>query len=211
MTELNAQQTAFQERLQRLSQKQMQPTEPFQDTLAADYALYEARAEAARPKLSPEEAAKVLRPGIWQNLKYPMSFVKAFAVGFFAVLIMRVVRYHLTSDTISADGLDLVIILDGALAVGLGFVLRTVLALQAKELQTTQYIGILVGVTCMHNLYHFAPEPMRILTSPEWVREMQDYTVPYSIWYRGDYYVVYEDPTATEQTLPRAWSLYNNS
>lgn len=212
MAEMTSQQAAFQERLKKLSHKNGQPQhqEPQQDSLKADYAAHEARREAARPKLTAEEAAKVLNPGLLENIKYPLSFVRAFAVGVFAVLLVQVIRFHLFNDGMSADGLDLVLFLDGGLAAGLGFVLKTALDIQAKELQTTQFIGVVVGITCLHNLYHFAPTPMSVLTSPEWTAEMQYYSVPYSVWYRGNYYVLYDDGSQDQPKLPQAWTISDN-
>ncbi len=165
-----SQKQAFQERLARLGHAPDRPAAVMQ--------------AAPAPRQRPSEPVKL---NDWrENIKYPLSFVGAFLIGMVSVFIARFVRFHTTGGGLTDElGGELFLILDGAMALAIGFALRMAFNIHGKEHVMAKTAGILALGTTMHNLVHMQPELWAAMFSPEWVEEVTYFTDPNTIIFRG--------------------------
>ena len=136
----------------------------------------------------PRRMKKPPRPktsGILGNLGYPLSFVFSFLIGILAVFASRYVRWHMLG--MSADGADadFLMLVDGGIAAGMGFLLQQLLWMRAPEYVGAQVAGVFVMVCVMHNLMWWYPEEMSEVFGPDYVKSVMAYTEPDSILFRG--------------------------
>lgn len=190
MTSSKVQQQAFQDRLNRIREKQGQPPLPSEAQRQAQLAA-EAAAAIPQPKAKPAKQVSPV-PSVWENLGYPMSIVGAFLLGVLAVFASNYAMFHLFGADGGLEDPLFTMVGNGVLAAGLSFVLRNAMKFEGKEFATANTAGIILMVASIHNLFHFAPEPMAVVYSAEHVAMMVDTSVPYSLNYGGDYFVLHE-------------------
>ncbi len=143
---------------------------------------------------SEREAKQVpVRLTSWrENIKYPLSIVGAFLIGMFSVFLVRYARYHLLGGSLVGADADITMVLDASLAAAFGFLLRFSLNFIEQEYVLAKAAGIAVMVGAMHNLAHWAPSPMSVVFSPDWVAQTQSQTEGNSILFRGASFVLME-------------------
>ena len=190
MTNSKVQQQAFQDRLNRIREKQGQPPLPSEAERQAQLAA-EAAAAIPQPKAKPAKQVSPV-PSVWENLGYPMSILGAFLLGVLAVFASNYAMFHLFGADGGLEDPMFTMIGNGVLAAGLSFVLRNAMKFEGKEFTTANTAGIILMVAAIHNLFHFVPGPMAVIYSPEHVAMMVDTSVPYSLNYGGDYFVLHE-------------------
>lgn len=137
-------------------------------------------------------------PSMRENILYPLSFVRAVFVGVIAVFVSRFIRYHLAGGSLagSQESADLVMMIDGIIAVGAGFALKELFKISDKSLQLAQTVGVFMMIVLMHNLVHMVPGLFGMIFSPEWVQDVLTTTEPKSILFRGVTFLL-GDPVAT--------------
>jgi hypothetical protein len=120
--------------------------------------------EAQRPQVAVNS--------IWRNLGYPLSFLTAFVLGAFAVMLARWMQFHMLGlPTLDISG-------NAQLAVdlGRGSVLATMLHLlfrhDSRQHMVFNMAGLWAAMMGMHNLVHGFPEVFNVIYAPEWVRHV---------------------------------------
>ncbi len=192
----NDQKASFQDRLQRIQANGGTTPEPVLSAAAAPKEWEMPKSNRSSGDVSP-------LPSWQENIKYPLSIVGAFLVGILAVFISRYGRFHISGGTLAGEDPDLTMMIDGALAAGLGFALRTAFRFESKEYITAKMVGIAVMIATMHNLVHWTPNTFTTLFSEQWTREVVWFTEPNSILFRGVSFVLVEpDPNYVPAVPP---------
>ncbi len=197
MTSSKSQQAAFQNRLNRIREKQGQPPMPTQAERQAALAA-EAAAAIPQPKNKSQPRGEVSPvPSVWENLGYPMSILGAFLIGMIAVFAARYARFHIMGGSMVGEDADIAMMMDGALAFGVGFVFRSFFNFESQEYITAKTFGIFAMICLMHNLVHWAPGLFAGLFDVDYVLMTLEMTEPNSILFRGVSFVLSE-PATTE-------------
>lgn len=178
------------------------PDKGFQDRI---HRMQERRApiEAARPKVD-------VLPDWRENVRYPATLVGMTFLGMFAVFFVRFARFHLMGGTLVGDAPDITMIIDAVLAGVAALVIFTAIGLTARDqnraegqsvfsfqnlsnnpVKAALVVGIAIMIGVMHNMVHSMPKAFGLIFSPEWTEEVIAYSEPGSIYYRGNYYVVF--------------------
>ena len=198
MTSSGQQQKAFQDRINRIREKQGQPPMATQAQLAA-----EAAAAIPTPKHKPRPGKEISPlPSVWENLAYPMSLVGAFLIGMVAVFAARYARFHIMGGSMVGEDADIAMMMDGALAMGVGFVFRSFFRFEAKEFITAKTLGIFAMICLMHNLVHMAPGAFATLFDEDYVLMTLELTEPNSILFRGVSFVLNEPEATSSKSMP---------
>lgn len=174
--------------------------ETFQERLARIAAEKAgAQENSGGKKRSTHSAAGI--PSFRENIGYPLSFVRAALVGMVAVFLSRYIRFQLTGGTLSggAEGADIFMMIDGAIAASAGFALKEVFRIQDKTLQMAQTVGVVMMLLLMHNLVHIAPNLFANVFSPEWTQDVLDTSEPNSVLFRGVSFMLTGDPVQSRQ------------
>lgn len=190
------QQLAFQDRLNRIRSKSGQPPMPEPVRTApqvdpdAPLVPRSSRSQAPRREVSPV-------PSLRENLAYPLSIVGACLIGMFAVFAARYARFHIFGGSMVGEDADIAMLMDGALAFGVGFIFRSFFSFESQEYITAKMVGIAAMIAVMHNFVHWAPGLFSGLFSPDYVEMTLAMTEPNSILFRGVSFVLSEPETAT--------------
>ncbi len=141
-----------------------------------------------------------------ENFKYPASIVGAALVGMMAVFVARYVRFHLMGGTLAGEDADITMLIDGGIGAACGFLLFAMLRFNGAEYKAAQTFGIAAGVMVMHNFVHYAPGVFNVVFSEAWTEDVIAYTEPNSILFRGNSFLLYEEPetAAVEPVIRRA-------
>lgn len=165
-----SQQQAFQERLARMGHAQQ--VAPVAEPVA----------ETPRPKTTKQRPINDWR----ENIKYPLSFVGAFFIGVISVFVARFVRFTTSGGGLTGEEADLLLMMDGAMALAIGFALRMAFGIEGnKELVAAKTAGITAMAAIMHNAVHAWPAVWAAMFSPEWVDEVVMFTEPSTILLGG--------------------------
>lgn len=131
------------------------------------------------------QAARGSRPEWVSNLGYPASIVGACILGVIAVVLSRYAMFHINGAPDPGADADLTMIIDGALAFGIAFVLRMAFYMTDKIHLAAKTVGIWIALTLMHNLVHDFPGLWSTAFSEEWVERTTEMTEPRSFYFRG--------------------------
>lgn len=131
------------------------------------------------------QATKGTRPEWVTNLGYPASIVGACILGLISVVLARYCMFHINGAPDPGADADLTMIIDGALAFGIAFVLRMAFYMSDKVHLAAKTVGIWIALTCMHNLVHDFPGVWATAFSDEWVERTTEMTEPRSFFFRG--------------------------
>ena len=145
-------------------------------------------------------------PTLRETIGYPMSIVGAFLIGMLAVFITRYVRYTVAGGTLTGEDADIMMAIDGGLALAIGFVLKQIFRFSGKAQETAKTVGIFVMICVMHNLVHMWPGAFEMAFSPEWVTDVIETTEPKTILFRGVSFVI-GDETGQTPTTPTVLQL----
>ena len=132
------------------------------------------------------------KPQWIENLGYPASLAGAFVLGLLSVFIARYVTSHINDG--ATEDPDLTLLMDGAVAFGVVFILRTALHMTSKEHILCKTVGIWVSLTMMHNLVHAYPGAFAVVYTPKWVEYVTTATEPNSIFFRGQSFYFGDGP-----------------
>ncbi|MEP2892131.1 hypothetical protein [Tateyamaria sp.] len=162
-----------------------------QDVFAARLArLNSAHDQLKEEQVIAAQAERGFFPEWVHNLGYPGSMLLAGVIGFLTVLMSRYVVFHLNGVPGADADADLTMLIDGALAAVIAFVLRTALKMESKEHLACKAAGIWIGLTGMHNLVHAYPTIWENAFSPEWVEYTTELTEPKSFYVAGMSFVI---------------------
>ncbi|MEL7093335.1 MAG: hypothetical protein AAFN94_16525 [Pseudomonadota bacterium] len=133
-----------------------------------------------------QAAAKQGRTPQWlRNLGYPASIVGACLLGILAVALSRYCMFHITGVPDPNGDPDMTMIVDGALAFAIAFVLRMMFWMTDKVHLIAKTVGIWIALITMHNLVHDFPAVWSAAFSPEWVEITTRMTEPRTLYFRG--------------------------
>jgi len=198
------QKRAFEERLARIGASHGRPPAAILAAGPQDMAL----AEGPRRRA---DGAVVLND--WrQNIRYPAAIVGAFVVGMISVFVARYVRFHLGMGGLAGEDADTMMLIDAAMGIGAGFVLRMIFHFEAKVFQTAQAAGVVAMIAVMHNFVHWAPGVFDVIFAPDWTREVITTTEPNSILFRGVTFT-FDKPAeaapseASQAEVPQDWTI----
>lgn len=153
------------------------------------------------------------RPGrgreIAGNLGYVGSLVGAFVLGLAAVFAARYILFHIAEGSHDQAPTELDMIVMGAVSIGAVFLIGQVFQMKSAEHRGLQAAGVIVAICMFHNLSHWAPRPMAMAFSPEYVAVVQGRTPANSVWYRGFYFVFADDVTPGDDAFPNAEGVEN--
>ena len=147
----------------------------FQDRIAR-FQTAQTEQEATRP--APQ------RDSLWQNAKYPLSYVVALLVGILATMLLRYCQFHMLGLPAQAENPDMQLVMDNVFAAIVAGVIRGMTNFATAEHMAAKMVGVWIVILGFHNLSHWAPGLMAILFSPEYVREVVSATWPDTIIFR---------------------------
>lgn len=200
MTSSEDQKAAFQDRINRIREKSGQPPMPVVAPQAEAPQIPSKVRHVPQRKRPQKEVRPV--PSIWENLGYPMSLVGAFLIGMIAVFAARYARFHIMGGSLVGEDADIAMMIDGALAFGVGFIFRSFFNFESQEYITAKTIGIAAMIALMHNLVHWAPGLFVGLFDEDYVLMTLEMTEPNSILFRGVSFVLSEPETAQATVQP---------
>ena len=131
------------------------------------------------------QAARGPRPAWVTNLGYPISVLGACVLGLIAVVLARYGMYVIGGEPDPLADPDLTMVIAGALAFGIAFVLRMAFHMTDKVHLAAKTVGIWIALTCMHNLVHDYPALWATGFSEAWVERTSSMTDPRSFYVRG--------------------------
>lgn len=146
----------------------------FQDRVARMSAEH----QAARP-------SKKIKQDYKANTGYALSFVWAFLTGILSVFLVRLVIHHMMGGAAIEDLSFGELLMNAVFAGVIILAIRMATKLNGKEHLMCQTTGLLVAFTGFHNLSHWAPAPMSLVFSQEFVAETQGRTYANTLIYRG--------------------------
>ncbi len=154
---------------------------------------FQSRLNRVAKQRAPIDAAKPqvdLLPDWKANFKQPMTIVAAVLVGMQAVLVARLLRFHLMGGTLAGDNPDIAMIIDVGVAIAFSFPIIFFLNLRGHKFKAAQVAGIVLMFGVMHNFVHAAPGVFGLLFSEEWTEDIVTYSEPGSVYVRGNYITV---------------------
>ena len=147
----------------------------FQDRVAR---LQQAQAAVEETRPAPR------RDSLWENAKYPLSFVVALLVGILATMLLRYCQFHMLGMPAQAENPDVQMVMDNVFAAIVAGVIRSVTNFATAEHMACKMVGVWIVILGFHNLSHWAPGLMSVLFAPEYVREVTSATWPDTIIFR---------------------------
>ncbi|WGW03196.1 hypothetical protein [Tropicibacter oceani] len=127
----------------------------------------------------------VQRTSYWENAKYPLSFVGAFVLGVLATMFGRYCQFHMLGLPVQAENPDIQMVMDNVFVGLIAVVVRLLVSYATHEHMVAQMAGVWLVILTFHNLPHWAPMPMSMVFSPEYVHQAQAATNGNSILFRG--------------------------
>lgn len=157
-----------------------------QDVFAARLARLDGAQSVQKEQTAQATHAPRSRFPEWvHNMGYPGSLLAAVLIGIMTVVLSRYVMFHLNGVPDPDADADITMLMDGALAMGVAFVIRNALNMTSKEHLACKAAGIWIALTCMHNLVHAYPAVWAAGYSPEWVERTTQMTKPRSFYISG--------------------------
>lgn len=144
----------------------------------------EVRVQAVGQLKKPEKRSRTLL----RNALFPIGFVAAFVLGMLSVAISTAVRMQLVAVPSAqelAQAGDAPMIIGGVIALATSFGLAQIVRLNSKLFGAAQTVGVIAGISLLHNLAFWEPELSAQLFSPEWVALQEHTTQPDSLIFRG--------------------------
>ena len=166
---------------------------------------FQNRIERLAEKHAPAAAARAqvqVIPHWSENFMYPLSLVGAALVGMLAVIVSRLVRYHLLGGSLAGDNADIAMAMDASLAIGCSFLLFAMLRTRGRSHKAAQIFGVAAMIMVMHNLVHWMPTAFDIAFSPKWTADVIAATEPKSILLRGESFAMTPEDVLEEDAEP---------
>lgn len=124
------------------------------------------------------------------------GLIVAFLVGILAVLAARYLRFQIIGDDPSGAS-ELSILIEVAVAAGIGLLVGMVMRLQTSAFMTANAIGLFLALTAGHNLVHWYPDAFDRLFSSEYTDNVILMTDSNSFWLGGNSLPIGPDPEYT--------------
>lgn len=137
----------------------------------------------------PVKGARAARAAIAAPSRGPfvLPALGAFVLGLAAMALGHVGQFQLMRDQPAPDA-DTAAAVSIGIALLIAFVAGIFLRLTRKSQRIMSGLGLIVMASLFHNLAHWAPRPMALAFSPEWVQEVRASTPANTIWYRNGYF-----------------------
>ncbi len=133
-----------------------------------------------------------------------LLWADAVGLGLFAVALGYYARYQLMAGQVELEDSDLEMALSGGIGIALSFVLAQMFRLTSKEHKAMQSAGVFAMVCAFHNFAFWAPGPMTVLFSPEYVARIQTEAPPNSARFRGTYFPLFDKGSAAAEVTEAA-------
>ena len=153
------------------------PNASFQDRLGR-VAERNAPREAAKPHVD-------VLPDWRENIRTPMGFAIAVAIGVATVLLVRIVRFHVFGGTLIGDNADLTMAIDFVAAAALSIGLFSLTSYKGFPFVLAQICGVVLMMTTMQNMVHKAPSVFNLAFSSDWTDDVIATTEPGTLLVRG--------------------------
>lgn len=149
---------------------------------------FQARIGRVQEKHAPIEAAKPqvdVLPDWRDNVRTPVGFAIAIALGLLAVVIVRLVRFHAFGGTLIGENADITMAIDLVAAGVLSFALFKITSYKGYPYFLTQMAGVIGMLIGMQNMVHSNPSVFSLAFSPEWTEDVIATTEPGTMLVRG--------------------------
>lgn len=185
--------TSFQERLARLSvdTETRQPRET-PETLMSRVATASMKAQEAAEaeKKRMRNSGQVSAIPDWrENIKYPMTFVKAALLGMMGAFFGKYVAITMLSGSDTSEFNMMGYYMELGVAFAAAVMVKEIFRIEGEHLRKAQLVGVFFMVGMVHNFAFWTPALFEKVYSPEWVERTQERAVANSFMFRGDYYV----------------------
>jgi len=127
--------------------------------------------------------------GLSKVIRLPFTILGALTMGMVALVLARFIRAALADGELTGPDADIMMAVDAALGLAVGFALNMVFRMKGKVQETMRTIGVVIMVLVMHNFVHWAPVPFQMAFSTAWVADVIESTKPNSLLFRGKSYV----------------------
>jgi hypothetical protein len=138
--------------------------------------------------------------GLGKVIRLPFTILGALSMGMIAVVLARFIRAALADGELTGPDADIMMAVDAALGLAVGFALNMVFRMKGKVQETMRTLGVVAMVMVMHNFVHWAPVPFQMAFSTDWVAEVIETTKPNSVLFLGVSYEMGDKPG--KQTAP---------
>lgn len=202
MATANEQQQTFQDRINRIREKNGQS--PLADPAMMAPAKIAHEGPLVPRSSSPQGPKKDVSPvpPLRETIRYPLSLIGACLIGMIAVFAARYARFHILGGSMVGEDADIAMMMDGALAFGVGFIFRSFFNFESQEYITAKTVGIFAMIALMHNLVHWAPEVFVGLFDEDYVLMTLEMTEPNSILFRGVSFVMGDASSSQASAMP---------
>jgi len=193
MQQSSAPNSSFQDRLARLSEhKQKQVVAQGPETLMTRASMASMQAaEAAKQeqqRLRAQGQATAIPP--WrENIKYPLTFVKAALLGMLGAFFGKYVVITMLSGSDDAEFSMMGYYMELGVAFAAALMVKEIFRINGEHLRKAQLVGVIFMVGMVHNFAFWMPGVIGKLYTPEWVERTTAQAVPNSFMFRGDYFV----------------------
>ncbi|MBV1903576.1 MAG: hypothetical protein KUG58_08075 [Marinosulfonomonas sp.] len=146
----------------------------------------------AQVYVGPVEEAKVRRQAdagdLSSSMQYPLWIIGAVILGAGSVVLSRLVRFQVTGGALAGENSDLLMIVDGVVALTFVIAFRSMLGVNGLSMKLAKIVGVVAMIGLMHSLVHEAPGAFAKVFSPVWVNEVIATTKPRSVLFlRGGF------------------------
>ena len=187
--------SSFQERLARLQasrentpERAAEP-ETLMSRVSEASKVASAAAEEEKRRIRASGTASVL-PDWRENIKYPLTFVKAAVLGMLGAFFGKYVVITMLSGSDTGGEFDM---MGYYLELGIAFLaavmVKEIFRVHGEHLRKAQLVGVIFMVGMVHNFAFWTPGLIGKIYSPEWVERTTERAVPNSFMFRGDYFV----------------------
>ena len=168
---------------------------------------FQARLGRVQEKHAPIAAAKPqvdVLPDWRENLRKPLGFAIAIALGLVAVILVRLVRFHAFGGTLIGENPDITMAIDLVAAGALSVVLFKITSYKGYPFFLAQMTGVVAMLIGMQNMVHSTPSLFNLAFSPAWTEDVIATTEPGTMLVRGHsmYLSEPEEEVAEAEAIP---------
>ena len=198
---------SFQDRLSRVAQaRENTPMASAPETLMSRASIASAeaqKAEAEEKRLLRASGEASVLPDWRENIKYPLSFIKAAALGMLGAFFGKYVAITMLSGSGSMEFDMLGYYMELGIAFAAALMVKEIFRVQGAHLRKAQFIGVIFMVGMVHNFAFWMPNVIGKIYSPEWVERTVQTAEPDSFMFRGDYFVFSQDKKVSKPKVVR--------
>lgn len=167
---------------------------------------FQNRLNRVAERRAPHEAERPVidvLPDWKENARGPAGIGAAIVVGILAVIVIRLVRYHVFGVAMVSDTPDLTLAMETGASLLLSILVFMALPWKGLQYKFLQLGGVVLMITTMHNMVHSAPGLFSLAFSSEWTDMVIAETDPNSMYVRG-HSLPFTGSTKTEEVAEAA-------